>query len=348
MLHHVVYQGPLAPLFAEAARLLRPGGALVAVEPGLWHPVGAGLEVANRFGLGPAVHGTPDDIPISPRVLVQHARVAGLEPELHAVTFGWRRLPASAQRAAPRAGPGGLATASGALRAHAHADRAQAGIAGNARLMSPSRYDDELWELVPDEPGPPPETLRGFVRSLGHAERVLDLGCGDGRLTAELDAGELTAADVSPVALERARRRLPDARIVELEPDAVLPFDDGSFELVLCAETIEHVRDVQLLLSEIRRVLRPGGTLALTTPATLPFGRPPGPTLAAPALFHAALAAAAVRRAGVRGRVAPARLGHAARARYSLSPGWAVPDFSRRRARASTNSWRPGTECGFR
>jgi SAM-dependent methyltransferase len=98
VLHHVVYQGPLGPLFAEAARLLRPGGALVAMEPGLWHPVGAGLALANRFGLGPVVHGTPDDIPISPRVLVRHAQVAGLEPELHAVTFGWRRLPASAQR----------------------------------------------------------------------------------------------------------------------------------------------------------------------------------------------------------------------------------------------------------
>lgn len=98
VLHHVVYQGPLGPLFAEAARLLRPGGALVAVEPGLWHPVGTGLELANRLGLGPAVHGTPDDIPISPRALVSHARLAGLEPELHAVTFGWRRLPAPAQR----------------------------------------------------------------------------------------------------------------------------------------------------------------------------------------------------------------------------------------------------------
>ena len=42
---------------------------------------------------------------------------------------------------------------------------------------------------------------------------------------------------------------------------------DGEFELVLCAETIEHVRDVQLFLSEVRRVLRPGGGLALTTPA---------------------------------------------------------------------------------
>ena len=98
-LHHVVYQGPLAPVFAEAARLLRPGGALVAVEPGLWHPVGAGLALANNVGLGPAVHGTPDDIPLSPRALTSGARAAGLEPELHAVTFGWRRLPPAAQRA---------------------------------------------------------------------------------------------------------------------------------------------------------------------------------------------------------------------------------------------------------
>jgi SAM-dependent methyltransferase len=141
----------------------------------------------------------------------------------------------------------------------------------------PSRYDDELWELVPEDAGPPPEHLRAFVRSLGRVERALDLGCGDGRLAAELDAPELTAADVSSVALERARRRLPGARIAELQPDAPLPFEDGAFDLVLCAETIEHVRDVQLLLSESRRVLRPGGTLALTTPASRPLVRPPDP-----------------------------------------------------------------------
>jgi SAM-dependent methyltransferase len=98
VLHHVAFQGPLGPCFEEAARLLRPGGALVAIEPGLWHPVGAGLELANRAGLGTRVHGTPDDVPLSPRLLLREARAAGLEPELHAVTFGWRRLPAAAQR----------------------------------------------------------------------------------------------------------------------------------------------------------------------------------------------------------------------------------------------------------
>jgi SAM-dependent methyltransferase len=143
--------------------------------------------------------------------------------------------------------------------------------------VTPSRYDDELWELVPEEPGPPPLHLREFVQSLGRVERALDLGCGDGRLTVELDAAAITAADVSPVALGRAGRRLPDAALVELEPDAPLPLEDGAFDLVLSTETIEHVRDVQLHLSEARRVLRPGGLLAVTTPASPPLVRPPHP-----------------------------------------------------------------------
>lgn len=102
VLHHIAYREPLAACFWEAARLLRPGGALVAVEPGLWHPVGAALELANRAGLGTVVHGTPDDIPLSPRALVREARAAGLEAELHAVTFSWRRLAPAAQRALQR------------------------------------------------------------------------------------------------------------------------------------------------------------------------------------------------------------------------------------------------------
>jgi SAM-dependent methyltransferase len=98
VLHHLAYQGPLSPCFSEAARLLAPGGALVAIEPGLWHPVGLGLALANRAGVASAVHGTPDDIPLSPRRLIGESRAAGLIPELHAVTYTWRRLPPVVQR----------------------------------------------------------------------------------------------------------------------------------------------------------------------------------------------------------------------------------------------------------
>jgi O-antigen biosynthesis protein len=130
---------------------------------------------------------------------------------------------------------------------------------------------------VPDDRGAPPAHLADWVRGLGVVGRALDLGGGDGRLGALLDARELVVADVSPVALERAARRVPAARRLELDPDAPFPLDDSGFDLVLLADTIEHVRDVQLLLSEIRRVLRAGGELALTTPAHPPLMRAPDP-----------------------------------------------------------------------
>ena len=98
VLHHIAFQGPLAPCFAEAANLLRPGGAMVAIEPGLWHPVGLGLAIANRTGVATAIHGTPDDIPLSPGRLEAEAWTVGLVPELHAVTFTWRRMASSLQR----------------------------------------------------------------------------------------------------------------------------------------------------------------------------------------------------------------------------------------------------------
>jgi ubiquinone/menaquinone biosynthesis C-methylase UbiE len=129
-----------------------------------------------------------------------------------------------------------------------------------------SRYDDELWELVPDRRHGPRD-IREWIEALAPARHALDLGCGDGAVSTAIPAGKLTLADVSAVALERARVRLPEAEAAELDPDAPLPFDDGAFDLVVCTETLEHVRDVQLLLSETRRVLEPGGRLAVTTPA---------------------------------------------------------------------------------
>lgn len=98
---------------------------------------------------------------------------------------------------------------------------------------------------------------------------MLDLGCGEGAIAAGLAAGgrRVTAADVSAVALERAARLHPELEgaLVRVPPAGPLPFADLAFDAVWCSQVIEQVVDVQGLLSELRRVLRPAGRLALTT-----------------------------------------------------------------------------------
>jgi SAM-dependent methyltransferase len=134
------------------------------------------------------------------------------------------------------------------------------------RSAGPSLADRE-WGREREVRGPAPEPLASFVRDIGSVGTALDVGCGDGRLTAELSAGELTAADVSLVALKRARKRLPAATIVLLEAGGRLPFETESFDLVLCADTLQEVQDVGQLVAEVKRVLVPDGLLALTTPS---------------------------------------------------------------------------------
>jgi SAM-dependent methyltransferase len=55
--------------------------------------------------------------------------------------------------------------------------------------------------------------------------------------------------------------------MVLLEPGRGLPFEEETFELVLCADTIQEVQDVAQLVADVKRVLAPGGMLALTAPA---------------------------------------------------------------------------------
>ncbi len=97
---------------------------------------------------------------------------------------------------------------------------------------------------------------------------MLDLGCGQGDLTAVI-AGlgvEVLGVDVAEAAIARARRRHPQLAFTVTPFAGPLPLDDTAFDVVWASEVIEHVADTATWLSEVRRVLRPGGRLLVTTP----------------------------------------------------------------------------------
>ncbi len=131
-------------------------------------------------------------------------------------------------------------------------------------------WREHVWRSVPE--GAEPERFRArraFLLGQVHSgDRVLDLGCGDGAFAAALvSAGcAVTMADVAQEALRRARGRAPAATAVGLDEGAPLPFAEDAFDVVWAGEVLEHVVDVVGLLAEVRRVLRWGGRLVVTTP----------------------------------------------------------------------------------
>jgi SAM-dependent methyltransferase len=132
-------------------------------------------------------------------------------------------------------------------------------------------YYEELWQTLPAELMPPDYELRRrlLLAEVKRGDRVLDLGCGDGRFTGELaSAGaSVVGVDVAEAALARARDSQPGLDFRLAPVDGPLPLEDNSFDLVWASEVIEHVADTARWLSEVRRVLVPGGRLVLTTPA---------------------------------------------------------------------------------
>ncbi|WP_437766798.1 class I SAM-dependent methyltransferase [Sorangium sp. So ce281] len=97
-----------------------------------------------------------------------------------------------------------------------------------------------------------------FVRRFGDGRDVLEVGCGTGLLLARIGAFARAArgVDLSPGMLERARERGLDV----VEGSATdLPFADESFDVACSFKVLAHVEDVRRALSEMARVVRPGG-----------------------------------------------------------------------------------------
>lgn len=138
-----------------------------------------------------------------------------------------------------------------------------------------SEYHERLWETIPTglEPQDFPARLAFLLEHVHAGESVLDVGCGEGRFTAALaDAGtRAVGIDVAREPLRRAHSVRPELDLRVVAPEEAWELADASFDAVWAGETIEHVLDTAGWLSEVRRVLRPGGVLLLSTPAHGPL-----------------------------------------------------------------------------
>lgn len=114
-----------------------------------------------------------------------------------------------------------------------------------------------------------------FATSLVADRVVLDIACGAGYGSALLARGaaRVTGADISPEAIDHARTRYASLANVEFRQAdcAALPFADGSFDVVVSFETIEHIAAQEAFLDEVRRVLRPGGLVILSCPNKIEY-----------------------------------------------------------------------------
>jgi ubiquinone/menaquinone biosynthesis C-methylase UbiE len=125
--------------------------------------------------------------------------------------------------------------------------------AGYEQLMG--RWSRQLAPLLIDFAG------------LADGERVLDVGCGTGSLTFALpkaaNLSEIAAIDYSRVFVEEATMRNTDPRITIQEADAcALPFQDGYFDRALSLLVLHFVPEADKAVSEMCRVVRPGGVVA--------------------------------------------------------------------------------------
>ena len=107
---------------------------------------------------------------------------------------------------------------------------------------------------------------------IGQDDRILEVGCGPGALIQVLAAratkGVVAGVDLSPVMLQQASRRNAEAireGRVRLQPGSALalPFEDASFDIALSANSLPFWPDQEAGVKEIRRVLKPGGVVAI-------------------------------------------------------------------------------------
>ena len=113
-------------------------------------------------------------------------------------------------------------------------------------------------------------------------DRVLDIGCGEGRHSLGLYVDREVNAigiDLSTEDLKIAKSRIKDFTVTDTNKSSCafgvgdiqsLPFKDNAYDAVICSEVLEHLESLDNAVSEIVRVLKPGGVLAVSVPRFIP------------------------------------------------------------------------------
>ncbi len=112
-----------------------------------------------------------------------------------------------------------------------------------------------------------------FLTMIGRprpTDRVLEIGCGTGAMLHHIRSlgADAVGIDIRGEAIEQARRQYGDMPMMEMTGDR-LEFPDGSFDVVVSFDVLEHIPDTDRHLREVRRVLAPAGVYALQTPNLL-------------------------------------------------------------------------------
>jgi O-antigen biosynthesis protein len=126
-----------------------------------------------------------------------------------------------------------------------------------------TKTPDGLYEYNPRPHG----SQEKLVALIGEGERVLDVGCSSGYLAERMQQRGATVIglDVDEHAATLARRFCEEVYVGDVET-MELPFEPGSFDVVVCGDVIEHLRDPHAFLARVRPLLRPAGRLLVSTP----------------------------------------------------------------------------------
>lgn len=126
------------------------------------------------------------------------------------------------------------------------------------------------------------QTIDFETLKLSDGDRILDLGCGEGRHAISaymVNDVESVGIDLSLGDLETTRERFQEfvepeniskSLVISVASAESLPFADESFDKIICSEVLEHIHSYQQVIVEINRVLKTGGIAAISVPRFFP------------------------------------------------------------------------------